>query len=371
MASVRRRAILVSVLIAGLAILAASASGARTPARQHAAAGPFKVAWIYVGPHNDHGWSQSHNAGRLAVQKALGSKVETTYKENVPEGSQTTQVIESLVRDGNKLIFGTSFGFQEAMVKAAAKHPDVDFEMATGSETAKNLATYYGAGEDALYLSGMAAGMATKTGKLGDVVPFPTPEIIRQVNAFTLGAQRTHPGATVRLIWTQSWFNPAAESKAAQSLVGSGVDVLAQEVDGPATGQAAGKAKVAWVGYDSNAASFAPKSWLTALTYDWSKYYIRRVKAAMNGTWKTGQYYGGLGDGFVNLAPYGSSVTPKTKAMIAKVRAQLGSGSFYEFQGPLYDQAGKLRVPKGKKLSLPQILSMEWFVKGVEGSVKG
>jgi basic membrane protein A and related proteins len=371
MASVRRRAILVTGIALGLAISTASSSGAATPARTSAAAAPFKVAWIYVGPHNDHGWSQSHNAGRLVVQKALGSKVQTTYKENVPEGSQTTQVLESLIRDGNKLIFATSFGYQDAVVKAAAKHPDVHFEMATGVQTGKNLATYYGAGEDALYLSGMAAGMATKTGKLGDVVPFPTPEIIRQVNAFTLGAQRTHPGATVRVVWTGAWFNPAAESRAAESLVTAGVDVLAQEVDGPATGQVAGKAKVAWVGYDSNAASFAPKSWLTALTYDWSNYYVKRVKAAMNGTWTTGQYYGSLGDGFINLAPYGSSVTAKTKAMIAKVRKQLVAGSFYEFEGPIYDQAGKLRVPKGKKLSLPEILSMQWFVKGVEGKIKG
>src|SRR3954447_15470605 len=149
---------------------------------------PYKAAWIYVGPHNDNGWSQAHDQGRLYVQKALGSKVKTTYKENVPEGPQTSQAIDSLVRDGNKIIFATSFGFQPAMVKAAKKYPDVKFEMATGTEQSKNMAEYFGAGEDAIYLSGMAAGAASKRGVIGYVVPFAIPEVIRHANAFTLGA---------------------------------------------------------------------------------------------------------------------------------------------------------------------------------------
>ena len=154
---------------------------------------PFKAAWIYVGPHKDGGWSQAHDAGRLAVQKALGSKVKTTYKENVPEGPQVTQVIESLIRDGNKMIFATSFGFQTAMVAAAKKHPDVYFEMATGTAQSKNMAEYFGAGEDSIYLSGMAAGAATKKGLIGYIVPFPIPEVIRHANAFALGAQAVQP----------------------------------------------------------------------------------------------------------------------------------------------------------------------------------
>ncbi len=157
-------------------------------ARTQEKAAPLKAAWIYVGPHNDNGWSQAHDKGRLYVQKQLGSKVQTTYKELVPEGPQTTQVIESLIRDGNKIIFATSFGFQPAMVAAAKKYPDVKFEMATGTAQSKNMAEYFGAGEDGIYLSGMAAGAATKKGVIGYVVPFAIPEIIRYANAFALGA---------------------------------------------------------------------------------------------------------------------------------------------------------------------------------------
>ena len=296
-----------------LALLAATVAVGTTAgavaARPHGKRAAFKAAWIYVGPHNDGGWSQAHDQGRLAVQRALGGKVQTTFKENVPEGPQVSQVIESLIRDGNKMIFATSFGFQTAMVQAAKKHPDVYFEMATGTATSKNMAEYFGAGEDAIYLSGMAAGAATKKGVIGYVVPFAIPEVIRHANAFALGAQRTHPGAKVRLIWTNSWFDPAKEKKAAQSLVSSGADVLGQNVDSPAAGQFAESKGVPWVGYDSDASKFAPTSWLTAAVYNWGVYYVPRVKAAMNGTWKSGFYYGGLKEKFVGIAKFGKRVS--------------------------------------------------------------
>jgi basic membrane protein A len=340
-------------------------------ARSHKQSAAFKAAWIYVGPHDDHGWSQAHDKGRLYVQNALGSKVETTYKENVPEGPQTCQVIESLVRDGNKIIFSTSFGFQNCMVTEAKKYPDVYFEQATGTAQSKNLAEYFGRAEDAIYLSGMAAGAATKKGVLGYVVPFAIPEVIRHANAFALGAQATHPGAKVRLIWTNSWLDPAKEKKAAQSLVAAGADVLGQNVDSPATGQFAEAKGVPWVGYDSDAHTFAPKQWLTAAIYNWGPYYLRRVKAAMDGTWKTGFYYGSLNDKFVGLAPYGKKVSRATKAKIAAKKAALLSGKFYEFAGPLYDQKGKLRVKKGQRLSVKDLYAMNWLVKGVIGSAKG
>jgi basic membrane lipoprotein Med (substrate-binding protein (PBP1-ABC) superfamily) len=359
------------VLALTLAVAAAlsALTAATAGARQSAA---FKVAWIYVGPHNDHGWSQAHDAGRLYVQKALGSKVQTTFKENVPEGPQTAQVIDSLVRDGNKLIFATSFGYQDAMVAAAKKYPDVKFEQATGYKTSKNLAEYYGAGEDAIYLSGMAAGAATKKGVVGYVVPFAIPEVIRHTNAFALGVQATHPGATVKIVWTKSWLAPDKEKKAAESLhTSGGADVMGQNVDSPAAGQYSESVGIPWVGYDSDAKSFAPKSWLTAAVYNWGPYYLKETKAAMNGTWKTGSYWGNFNDKFIALAPYGSGVSAKTKAAIAAKMAAIKKGSFYEFQGPLYDQSGKLRVPKGKKLSLGDILAMNWLVKGVVGSPKG
>jgi len=363
----RRKHVLTGLVVA----LAAFGLVVATTGSARSEQSAFKAAWIYVGPHNDGGWSQAHDQGRLAVQKALGSKVKTTYKELVPEGPQTCQVIESLIRDGNKLIFATSFGFQSCVVSEAKKHPDVKFEMATGTTVTKNLAEYFGASEDSIYLSGMAAGAATKKGLIGYVVPFPIPEVIRHANAFALGAQVMHPGARVRLVWTHDWVDVEKETKAAQSLVAAGVDVLGQNVDTPATGQVAKSKKIPWVGYNSNSQRFAPSSWLTAAVYDWGVYYVPRVRAAMNGTWKTGFYYGSIKDGFTDLAPYGKSVTAKTKAAIKAKRAALISGKFYEFTGPLYDQNGKLRVRAGKKLTVKDLYAMDWLVKGVIGSPKG
>ena len=363
----RRTRLVFAALLGVLTVTALVLAATSTAAKQ----APFKAAWIYVGPHNDAGWSQAHNDGRLTVQKALGSKVQTTFKENVPEGAQTCQVIESLVRDGNKIIFATSFGFQTCMAQSAKKHPDVYFEQATGTLQSKNLAEYFGAGEDANYLAGMAAGAATKKSVIGLVVAFPIPEVIRHTNAFTLGAQAVNPKVKVRIVWTNSWFDPAKEKKAAESLAAAGVDVLAQNVDSPATGQFAQSKGLPWVGYDSDARKFAPTSWLTAPIYNWGPYYLSRVKAAMDGTWKTGFYYGNLSDNFVRLAPFGPKVSAKTKALIAAKLKALKDGSFYEFTGPLYDQSGKLRVPAGKKLTVKDLYAMSWLVKGVIGSPKG
>jgi basic membrane protein A len=356
-------------LVAVLAALAATVATLAATAGAAKNAGPFKVAWIYVGPHNDAGWSQAHDEGRLYVQKMLGSKVQTTYKENIAVGPQLQQTVASLVQQGYKMIFGTSYGFFDK--KLAAKYPDVLFEQATGTDTAKNLSEYFGAAEDTVFLSGMAAGAASKSGNIGYVVAYPIPEVIRHANAFALGAQLMHPGATVRLVWTNSWFDPAKEKKAAESLHGSGADVLGQNVDSPAAGQYAESVKIPWVGYDSDASKFAPNSWLTAAVYNWGPYYLKRVKAAMDGTWKSGFYYGSIKDGFTGLAKFGKGVSAEAKAAIAAKEKAIETGSFYEFEGPLYDQSGKLRVPKGKRMTVQDLYSMNWLVKGVIGSPKG
>src|SRR5262249_36580135 len=241
--SMKRTKIALAALLLTIAVVTALVAATAGSAKK---SDVFKVAWIYVGPHNDGGWSQAHDAGRLYVQKALGSKVQTTYKENIAVGSQLKQTVASLVQQGYKMIFGTSYGYFDKSL--AAQYPDVDFEQATGTDVAKNLAEYFGAAEDTVFLSGMAAGAAWKAGKLGDVVAFPIPEVIRHANAFALGAQLTHPGATVRLVWTISWFDPAKEKKAAESLYSAGSDVLGQNVDSPATGQFAESKSVPWVG---------------------------------------------------------------------------------------------------------------------------
>ena len=355
----------VTLLVVAAIGLAACGGSSNPPAST-----AFKAAWIYVGSAADAGWTKAHDDGRLYVEQQLGSQIKTTFKENVPEGPQVTQVIDSLVADGNKIIFGTSFGFQDQMAAAAKKYPNVKFEMATGFKLDTNMAEFFGAAEDTDYLTGMAAGAASKTGKIGFVAPFPIPEVIREVNAFTLGAQATHPGATVQVIWTTTWFDPAKEKAAAESLITQGkVDVLGQGQDSPATGEAAKAKGLKWAGYDSDQTAFAPDQWLTGTVYHWGPYELTRIKAAMDGTWTSGSYYGSLKDGFVDIAPFGKSVDAATQAAINAKKAALTAGTFYEFTGPLKDQSGAVKVPAGTKMSLGDILSMNWLVQGVIGSI--
>ena len=328
------------------------------------------MAWIYVGPHNDGGWSQAHDDGRLYVQKMLGSKVQTTYKENIAVGAQLQQTVASLVNQGYKMIFGTSYGFFDK--KLAAKYPSVLFEQATGTDTAKNLSEYFGAAEDTVYLSGMAAGAAAKTGTIGYVVAYPIPEVIRHANAFALGAQATHPGAKVKLVWTNSWFDPAKEKKAAESLHQRGRRRARPER------RLARDRPVRRVGRDPVGRLRLERAEVRAeVVADRGRLQLgpvlpeARARPAMAGTWKSGFYYGSIKDGFTGLAPYGPGVTRGDEGRDREEEAAIENGSFYEFTGPLYDQSGKLRVPKGKKLTVTDLYSMNWLVKGVIGSPKG
>jgi basic membrane protein A len=368
-----KRPALFAVSVMALVGLSACGSTATQGSPSASTSGPLKAAWIYVGPTTDGGWTTAHDNGRKYAEQQLGSKVKTTFKENIPEGPQTAQVIEDLVRDGNKIIFATSFGFQDAMDAAAKKHPDVYFEQATGFKLEPNLAEYFGAAEDADYLTGMALGAASQKGKIGFVAPFPIPEVIREINAVALGAQATHPGATVQVVWTNTWFDPTKEKQAAESLLkaGAGVDAIGQGQDSPATGEAAKAVGVKWSGYDSDQTQFAPDIWLTATVYNWGPYYAKRIQAALDGSWKSASYYGGLADGFVDIAPFGKSVTSATQSNINTKKSALKAGSFYEFTGPLKDQSGAIKVPDGTKLKLSDILTMDWFVQGVIGNPKG
>ena len=340
---------------------------------------PLVAAWIYVGSPSDAGWTHQHDLGRLAVQNAFGNKVKTIYKSNVPEGPQVTQVVNQLVNQGAKIIFSTSFGFQPAIVQGAKKYPNVKFEQATGTALGPNLSEYFGAGEDGDYLSGVSAGYATKNGKIGYVAPFPIPEVIREVDAYTMGARYAHPGATVRVVWTNSWFDPAKERQAAQSLVSAGVDVLGDGVDDPTVGEVASSNGLKWTGYDSNQGSFAPNAFQTATVYNWAPYYIREVKAAIDGTWKSHFYYGSLADGLIQIAPFGKTVSQQARSAILKRESQIKDGTFDPFKGPLVKQDGSVGLPAGQTLPVydqnhPSALSkftLNWFVQGVIGSAKG
>lgn len=329
-----------------------------------------KAAWIYVGPTNDGGWTTAHDNGRKAVEQALGDKVITTFKENVPEGPQTAQVIEDLVKDDNKIIFATSFGFGDAMVAAAKKYPDVKFEHATGiPNDIANFSTYFGAGEQSLYLSGMAAGKVTKKNVIGFVAPFPIPEVVRHINAYALGARSVNPDAVVKVVWINSWFDPPKERQAAESLIAGGADIIASGGDSPAPGEAAKAANVGWTGYDSDQSANFPEVWLTAAIYDWGPYYTKQVQGVIDGGWKKVDYYGNMADGFTSIAPFGSLVAADSRAAIEAKKADIIAGKFDIFAGPITDQAGKERVAAGASLPFGDQMSIQWFVKGVEGEI--
>ena len=331
--------------------------------------GPIKAAWIYVGPINDGGWTQAHHEGLKAVEAALGDKVETTYKENIPEGPQVGTTIDQLVADGNTIIFGTSFGFQDAFAAAADKYPNVCFEFETGYIIKNNMSQAYGAGEDGDYLAGMAAGAATKNGKIGFVAPFAIPEVIRGVNAFALGAKSMNPKATVKVVWTNTWFDPAIERKAADSLISAGVDTIASAQDSPATGEAAKVKGIPWVGYDSDQSANFPDIWLTANTYHWGDYETARVQAALDGKWISGDYYGGLNDGFIKLATFGKIVSEDTKAKIEAKKAELSAKSGSQFTGPIKAQDGTVKIEAGKTASHGDLMGMDYLVDNVIGEL--
>ena len=333
--------------------------------------GPLKAAWVYVGPTNDGGWTQAHDEARQAVADHFGDAVETTYKENVPEGPEVAQTIEDLIADGNTVIFGTSFGFQDAFIEAAKAHPEVCFEFATGYKSAVNVSQFYGAAEDTDYLAGMAAGAASKAGKLGYLASFPIPEVVRGANAWTLGVRAMNPDATVKVVWLNTWFDPAAERKAAEALIAEGVDVLGQKgIDSPATGDAAKAGSgVLWTGYNTDQSTNYPEVWLTATTYHWDVYEIPRIQAVLDHAWTAGNYYGNIGDGFVKLAPYGSSVSADTQAAIDARMAELEAAPGSEFTGPIKDNTGKEVLADGVAHTFGELMSMQYLVEGIDGEI--
>jgi len=376
----RKRAIVVAFAAVAALVLASCSSSSTPSASQSTTAGKqLTVAFIYVGSPSDAGWTHQHDVGRLAVQSYFGSQVKTIYKENVPEGPQATSVIQQLVNSGAKVIFSTSFGYQPSMVAMAKKYPNVYFAQATGTAMGSNLSEYFGAGEDGDYLAGMAAGYATTSGKIGYVAPYPIPEVIREIDAYTMGARYVHPGATVRVVWTNSWFDPSKERAAAQSLVAAGVDVLGDGVDDPTVGEVASANGLKWTGYDSDQNSFAPNAFQTATVYNWGAYYISQVKAVMNGTWKSSFYYGSVADGMISIASFGKTVSPTAQAAILKREAEIKAGTFNPFTGPMTEQNGTVGLPAGQTLPVwnpanPSQLSkytLNWFVQGVIGSPTG
>ncbi len=326
----------------------------------------LKVAFVHVGPVADKGWSWAHDQGAQALKAQFGAGIEITTLESIPEGSDSQRVFEDLASDGNKLIFGTSFGYMDWMLAAAENFPDSVFMHATGFKTSANMGNYFGAAEEGRYLTGMAAGAATESNSIGYVAAFPIPEVIRGINAFTLGVREVNPAATVEVVWTSTWFDPPKESTATQSLLDKGADVIAMHQDSAAPGQAAETAGATWIGYNTDMTEFAPTAWLTAPIWDWAPFYIKTAQEVIDGTWTSEAFYGDMAGGMVDLAPFGPSVSDETKALIETRKGEIISGAFSIFSDPIVDQSGASRA-------LGNIFTEEhnWFVEGVIGSPTG
>ena len=330
-----------------------------------------KVAFIYVGPIGDAGWTWAHDQGRLDLEKNLN--VETAYQESVPENpADAERVIRDFAQKGYKVIFTTSFGYMDPTINVAKDFPDTTFIHISGYKTAANVGTGFGKIEEPRYVSGLIAGKMTKTNKLGYVAAFPIPEVIRGINAFTLGVRKSNPAATVKVIWTNTWFDPTKERQAGEALLDGGADVIAQHQDTPGPQQAAEARGKYGVGYNADMSKFAAKAVLTSPIWHWGVYYTSIVKSVQEGTWKSDQYWGGWKDGLVDLAPIGPMVPDDVKSMAESEIAKFKSGEetiFTIFTGPLKDNTGAEKVPAGTVLTPDDLLSkMTWFVEGVDGS---
>ncbi len=347
-----------------LALAAATFGGAH-------AADKLKVGFVYVGPIGDLGYTYQHELGRRALQKALGDKVQTTYLENVNEGPDAERAIEQLARAGNKLIFTTSFGFMDATVKVAARYPNVFFEHATGYKRAKNLATYAARFYEGRYIQGQIAAKMSKTGIIGYIVSFPIPEVVSGINATMLGAQSVNPKIKFKIIWVNSWFNPPKEADAAKTLIDQGADILTQHTDSPAAMEIAEQRGIHAFGQSSDMIKFGPHAQLTANTDYWGGYYIKRAQAVLNGTWKSEDTWGGIDTGMVVMAPY-TNMPDDVKKMAMATEAAIKSHALHPFKCPIVDQDGKT-VPcqGGTHLADGQILSMNFYVKGIDDKIPG
>ena len=327
---------------------------------------PVKAAWVYVTPLTDAGWTQQHDQGRRAVEKALGSQVNTTYVENVPEGADAERVIRDLAAQGNQIIFTPSFGYMEPTLKVARDFPGVKFESVTGLKQAPNVATANARYYEGRYLSGVAAGRMTRSNVAGYVAGFPIPEVLQGINAFTLGLRSVNPKATVKVIWLNEWFNPPREREAAMTLMNQGADVLAFHTGSTAVMAAAEERGKLAVAYHADMRGAAPTAQIAAVTHQWGDYYTRRVKAAQDGSWRSGKLWGGVREGMIRVEAFGPKVPQRVQEEVLARQKDMAAGRLHPFAGPLTDNTGRALLPRGQTLSDAQILQMNWLVDGVQ-----
>ncbi|BCO26386.1 purine-binding protein [Rhodoferax lithotrophicus] len=335
---------------------------------------PLKIAFAYVGPVGDGGWTFAHDNGRKALEKEFGDKIVTSFVENVPESADAERVLRDMAGQGNKLIFGTTFGYMEPMLKVAADNAGIKFEHATGYKQADNMRTYDSRTYEGAYMAGVIAGKMTKSNTLGVVASIPIPEVVRNINAFTLGAQSSNPKIKTKVVWVNGWFDPPKETEAATSLINGGADVLFQNTDSPAvlkTAEAKGKRAFGW---DSDMTSYGPKAHLASSVINWGPYYIKATKEALDGSWKAGagaHSWWGVKEGAIDIVSIAEDVPAETKAKIDEIKKGLTDGSFAIWKGPITDNTGKVQVAKDTVADDQFLGGLNFFVKGVEGKVPG
>ncbi len=328
----------------------------------------MKVGFVYVSPIGDAGWSYAHDQGRLAVEAMDG--VTTSYVESVQEGPDSERVILNMARKGFDVIFATSFGYMDPMLKVAKQFPKLTFMHCSGFKSSENMGNYFGRMYQARYLTGMVAGAMTKSNILGYAAAFPIPEVIRGINAFTLGAQSVNPKVQVRVVWTKTWYDPATEKEAAKSLLDVGADVIAQHQDSPGPQEAAQERGVYSIGYNSDMSAFAPKAHMTAPVWNWGPFYKETVEQVRTGTWKSAATWIGMKEGIVDIAPFGPMVPKAIREKVQVKKAEILSGKDDLFSGPIKDQNGKIQVAAGSIASDGELLGMKYFVQGVIGTLE-
>ena len=333
---------------------------------------PLKIAFAYVGPVGDGGWSFAHDNGRKAIEKEFGDKVVTSFVESVPESADAERVLRDLAGQGNKLIFGTTFGYMESIQKIAGDLKDVKFEHATSYKTAENVRTYDSRTYEGAYMAGVIAGAMTKSNTLGVVGSVPIPEVIRNINSFTLGAQSVNPKIKTKVVWVNEWFSPPKETEAATSLINGGADVLFQNTDSPAvlkTAQEKGKRAFGW---DSDMTAYGPKAHLASAVINWGPYYIKATKDALEGNWKGGESsWWGVKEGAIDIVSIADDVPAETKAKVEEVKKGLADGSFVIWKGPIAGQDGKPVLEKDAVADDKFLGGINFYVKGVEGKIPG
>ena len=329
-----------------------------------------KVGFIYVGPTGDHGWTYRHDIGRQDVEKHFGDKVETTFIESVKYGPDAERAIRAMAKGGADIIFATSFGYMEPMLKVAKEFPNVKFEHATGYKQSKNMSSYGLRLYQARHVQGVIAGMMTKTNKICYVGAFPIPEVIREINTYYLGAKSVNPDVDIDIVWVNTWYDPGKEAQAAKVMIAEGCDMVAQHTDSPAPLQTAEKAGVLGFGQASNQYKFAPKAQLTATIDNWSPYYIQKVQDVMDGTWKSGDYFGHMKDDVVQMAPF-TNMPDEVKAFAQKIKDGITNGKYFAFTGPIKDNTGKLQLKDCEIADDGHLNSMMYYVEGIDAKVPG